>query len=136
MQVLPSTAAAPPLNITGVDRDVQTNVDAGAAYLRLVRDKYVNDPALKDPDMTLMTFAAYNAGPGNFWRIRKAAVASGLDPHVWFNNVETEAAKVIGRETVQYVANIFKYYISFKLAEERLEAKKESQPAALPETQP
>ena len=43
---------------------------------------------------------------------------------------------MIGRETVQYVANIFKYYISFKLAEERLEAKKESQPAALPETQP
>ena len=135
MQVLPSTAAAPPLNIRGVDRDVQANVDAGAAYLRLVRDKYVNDPTLKDPDLTLMTFAAYNAGPGNFWRIRKSAVASGLDPHVWFNNVETGAAKVIGRETVQYVANIFKYYISFKLAEERLEAKKESQPAALPELQ-
>ena len=133
MQVLPSTAAAPPLNIRGVDRDVQANVDAGAAYLRLVRDKYVSDPALKDPDLTLMTFAAYNAGPGNFWRIRKAAVASGLDPHVWFNNVETGAAKVIGRETVQYVANIFKYYISFKLAEERLEAKKESQPVAQPE---
>ena len=133
MQVLPSTAAAPPLSVKGVDRDVQANVDAGAAYLRLVRDKYVNDPTLKDPDRTLMTFAAYNAGPGNFWRIRKATAASGLDPHVWFNNVETGAAKVIGRETVQYVANIFKYYISFKLAEERLEAKKESRPASLQE---
>ena len=136
MQVLPSTAAAPPLNIRGVDRDVQANVDAGAAYLRLVRDRYVNDPALKDPDRTLMTFAAYNAGPGNFWRIRKAAIASGLDPHVWFNNVEKGAARVIGRETVQYVANIFKYYISFKLAEERLEAKKESLPPLLHERQP
>ena len=136
MQVLPSTAAAPPLNIRGVDRDVQANVDAGAAYLRLVRDKYVNDPALKDPDRTLMTFAAYNAGPGNFRRFRNAAAASGLDPHVWFDNVETGAARVIGRETVQYVANIFKYYISFKLAEERLEAKKESQPARLPEKAP
>ena len=92
MQVLPSTAAAPPLNIRGVDRDVQANVDAGAAYLRLVRDRYVNDPTLKDPDRTLMTFAAYNAGPGNFWRIRDAAVARGLDPHVWFNSVEAEAA--------------------------------------------
>ena len=133
MQVLPSTAAAPPLNIRGVDRDVQANVDAGAAYLRLVRDRYVNDPTLKDPDRTLMTFAAYNAGPGNFWRIRDAAVARGLDPHVWFNSVEAEAARLVGRETVQYVANIFKYYISFKLAEERLEAKKESQPATLQE---
>ena len=93
MQVLPSTAAAPPLNIRGVDRDVQANVDAGAAYLRLVRDRYVNDPTLKDPDRTLMTFAAYNAGPGNFWRIRDAAVARGLDPHVWFNSVEAEAAE-------------------------------------------
>ena len=134
MQVLPSTAAAPPLNIRGVDRDVQANVDAGAAYLRLVRDRYVNDPTLKDPDRTLMTFAAYNAGPGNFWRIRDAAIARGLDPHVWFNNVESEAALLIGRETVQYVANIFKYYIAFRLAEEQLEAKKESQPAAPEET--
>ena len=136
MQVLPSTAAAPPLNIRGVDRDVQANVDAGAAYLRLVRDRYVNDPALKDPDRTLMTFAAYNAGPGNFWRFRQAAAASGLDQHVWFNNVETGAAKLIGRETVQYVANIFKYYISFKLAEERLEAKKESLFPLLQKRQP
>jgi membrane-bound lytic murein transglycosylase MltF len=129
MQVLPSTAAAPPLNIRGVDRDVQTNVDAGAAYLRLVRDRYVNDPTLSDPDRTLMTFAAYNAGPGNFLKIRRVAVASGLNPRLWFNNVETGAAKVIGRETVQYVANIFKYYISFKLAEERLAEKKESESA-------
>jgi len=136
MQVLPATAAAPPLNIKGVDRDVQANVDAGAAYLRLVRDRYLNDPALKDPDRTLMTFAAYNAGPGNFARIRRATVASGLDPHLWFNNVETGAANVIGRETVQYVANIFKYYISFKLAEERLEAKKESRTAPVLHTQP
>ena len=135
MQVLPSTAAAPPLSIKGVDRDVQANVDAGAAYLRLVRDKYVNDPALREPDRTLMTFAAYNAGPGNFFRIRRATTAAGLDPHLWFNNVETGAAKVIGRETVQYVANIFKYYVSFKLAEERLEAKKESQSAPLREEQ-
>jgi membrane-bound lytic murein transglycosylase MltF len=124
--VVPSTAAAPPLNIRGIDRNVQANVDAGAAYLQLVRDRYVNDPALRDPDRTLMTFAAYNAGPGNFLRIRRAAVADGLNPHLWFNNVETGAAKVIGREAVQYVGNIFKYYISFKLAEERLEEKKNS----------
>ena len=108
MQVLPSTAAAPPLNFRGVDRDVQANVDAGAAYLRLVRDKYVNDPELKEPDRTLMTFAAYNAGPGNFWKARSVAAASGLDSHVWFNNVETGIAKIIGRETVEYVGNIFK----------------------------
>jgi membrane-bound lytic murein transglycosylase MltF len=136
MQVLPSTAAAPPLNITGVDRDVEANVEAGAAYLRLVRDRYVNDPALKEPDRTLMTFAAYNAGPGNFLKIRRAAISSGLDPHLWFNNVETGAAKVIGRETVQYVANIFNYYVSFRLAKERDKAKMESKAARVLDAPP
>lgn len=83
-----------------------------------------------------MTFAAYSAGPGNFLRIRRAAIAGGLDPHIWFNNVEAGAAKAIGRETVQYVANIFEYYISFKLAEERLQARKESQTAPVLDKQP
>ena len=32
--------------------------------------------------------------------------------YVWFNNVEEVAAKRIGRETVQYVSNIYKYYIT------------------------
>ncbi len=38
----------------------------------------------------------------------------GMSPDVWFNNVEVAAARVIGRETVQYVSNIFKYYIAYK----------------------
>ena len=49
-------------------------------------------------------------------RLRKEAKESGLDPNVWFQNVEIIAAKKIGRETVQYVSNIYKYYISYKLA--------------------
>jgi hypothetical protein len=77
-----------------------------------------------------------NDGPGNFDRIRRAAIASGLDPHIWFNNVETGAAKVIGRETVQYVANIFKYYISFQLAQERDAAKAESKAPPVPDAPP
>jgi len=42
----------------------------------------------------------------------------GLDPNKWFGNVEIVAAKRIGRETVQYVSNIYKYYISYKLISE------------------
>ncbi len=38
----------------------------------------------------------------------------GLDPNQWFNNVEEVAAKKIGRETVQYVSNIFKYYHAYR----------------------
>jgi len=33
----------------------------------------------------------------------------GLDPDKWFSNVEVAADEIVGRETVQYVANIYKY---------------------------
>jgi hypothetical protein len=32
------------------------------------------------------------------------------------------AAKQIGRETVQYVSNILKYYVAYKLLEDKMEA--------------
>jgi membrane-bound lytic murein transglycosylase MltF len=39
----------------------------------------------------------------------------GLDPNRWFYNVEVVAAKEIGRETVQYVSNIYKYYTAYRM---------------------
>jgi len=36
--------------------------------------------------------------------LRKEAETRGLDPDVWFSNVEHVAADKIGRETVQYAA--------------------------------
>ncbi len=45
----------------------------------------------------------------------------GLDPNVWFKNVEIVAAKHIGRETVQYVSNIYKYYIGYKLLAHKMD---------------
>ena len=43
----------------------------------------------------------------------------GLDPNGWFGNVEIVAAKRIGRETVQYVSNIYKYYIAYRLTRDK-----------------
>jgi len=34
---------------------------------------------------------------------------------VWFGNVERVASERIGRETVTYVSNIYKYYLSYRL---------------------
>jgi len=42
---------------------------------------------------------------------------------VWFHNAEIAAAKVIGRETVQYVSNIYKYYIAYRMVTEQTERK-------------
>src|SRR6185436_3856607 len=57
--------------------------------------------------------AAYNAGPGRLRQLRRETETRGLDPNVWFNNVERVASERIGRETVTYVSNIYKYYITY-----------------------
>ena len=53
--------------------------------------------------------------------MRAEAQKTGLDPNVWFNNVERVAARRIGRETVTYVSNIYKYYVAYRLAVGQLE---------------
>ncbi|MES2818092.1 MAG: lytic transglycosylase F [Pseudomonadota bacterium] len=122
MQLLPSTAADPAVGIAGVDKSADRNIEAGSKYMRLLADKYLNDPELTPRNKTLMTFAAYNAGPGNLRKFRRLAQVSGLDPNVWFGNVEHAAARVVGRETVDYVSNIYKYYVAYKLAAEKRKA--------------
>ncbi|HWA50684.1 MAG TPA: lytic transglycosylase F [Dongiaceae bacterium] len=119
MQLLPSTAADKSIAITNIEHDPGNNIHAGVKYMRLLVDKYLDDPALDDKNRTLMAFAAYNAGPGNLRKFRKLAANSGLDPNIWFGNVEHAAAEIVGRETVQYVANIYKYYVAYRLASER-----------------
>jgi membrane-bound lytic murein transglycosylase MltF len=84
---------------------------------------------MDDVNKGLFTFAAYNAGGARVRALRKEAEQRGLNPHVWFGNVEQIASERIGRETVTYVANIFKYYVAYRLVldeTERRAAAKES----------
>ena len=39
----------------------------------------------------------------------------GLDPNKWFGNVELLVSQSVGEVTVQYVSNIYKYYVAYKL---------------------
>jgi membrane-bound lytic murein transglycosylase MltF len=119
MQMLPATAADPNINIKGIDKDAEKNIEAGAKYLRLLADKYIDQKEVTPVNRMLMAFAAYNAGPGNLMKFRRLAKKSGNDPNVWFQNVEYAAARIVGEETVRYVANIYKYYIAYKLTEEK-----------------
>ncbi len=73
----------------------------------------------------MFAFAAYNAGPARVRQLRKEAQERGLDPNVWFNNVERIASERIGRETVTYVSNIYKYYIAYRLASEEMEQRRQ-----------
>ena len=59
--------------------------------------------------------------------IRRYILREGLDRNVWFGNVERVASARIGRETVTYVSNIFKYFVAYRLVaaqEERRKAAK------------
>lgn len=123
MQVLPSTAADRNVNIRDIEK-LENNIHAGIKYMRFIQDQYFADAPMDDLNRHLFTFASYNAGPNRIAGLRRKAEAQGLDPNVWFRNVEIVAAREIGRETVQYVSNIFKYYLVYKLAlEKELEAK-------------
>jgi len=114
MQVLPQYAAANPINIPNV-RDPQENIHAGAKMLAQITKTYFNDPAIDQMNKTLFTFAAYNAGQNRIVRLRKQAQEEGLDPNKWFGNVELMVAEDIGQETVQYVSNIYKYYVAYEM---------------------
>ena len=83
--------------------------------MRFMMDTYFKDDQMDTLNKGLMTFAAYNAGPGRLRQLRRETAEKGLDPNLWFNNVERVASERIGRETVTYVSNIFKYYVTYRL---------------------
>jgi membrane-bound lytic murein transglycosylase MltF len=118
MQILPRTAASKEVGIPDVST-VDNNIHAGTKYLRHIVDHYFDDPALDELNRSLFAFASYNAGPSRIKRLRAKAAASGYDPNVWFLSVEVVVANEVGREPVQYVRNIFKYYTAYSLLTEQ-----------------
>jgi membrane-bound lytic murein transglycosylase MltF len=125
MQVMPATGQE--LKVGDITQ-AEANIHAGVKYIRFMMDQYFKDEPMDNLNKVLFTFASYNAGPGRVRQLRNEAAKRGLDPNVWFGNVEQIASERIGRETVTYVANIYKYYIAYKLVTEerarREEAKK------------
>lgn len=115
MQVLPSTANEPYINIANID-DIDANIHAGIKYLHFIRQNYFTTSNIEPLDALLLTFAAYNAGPARLRTLRQLTREKGLNPDIWFNNVEVVAADNIGKETVNYVNNIYKFYLTYLLA--------------------
>jgi membrane-bound lytic murein transglycosylase MltF len=112
MQIMPATGKE--LKVGDI-RKVENNVHGGIKYMRFMIDQYYEKEPMTKLDKALFAFASYNAGPGRVRQLREEATRRGLDPNVWFNNVEYVAAEKIGQETVTYVSNIYKYYIAYKL---------------------
>ena len=113
MQLLPTTAADKNVAVGDINQ-LENNIHAGVKYLRFIRDRYFEDQEMSEVDKTLFAFASYNAGPARVAKLRREAKQRDLDPNIWFENVEVIAARRIGRETVQYVSNIYKYWVAYQ----------------------
>ena len=134
MQVMPATGKE---LAVGDIHQIEPNIHAGVKYVRFMLDKYYG----KETDMDalnkgLFTFASYNAGPGRIAQLRKIAKERGLNPNVWFNNVELIASEKIGRETVTYVSNIYKYYLAYQLVMEQRKEREQAREEARKEVKP
>ena len=114
MQVLPSTASDKWVNVDNIEL-VANNIHAGTKYLDFLRERYFDSPEIEEAARINFAWAAYNAGPAKINEMRKIAKERGYDPNRWFSNVEAVAAEKIGQETVQYVININKYYVAYRL---------------------
>ena len=129
MQVMPATGKE--LNVGDITK-IDPNIHAGVKYVRFMIDQYYKNEPMDDLNKGLFAFASYNAGAGRVAGLRKEAAKRGLDPNVWFHNVERIAAEKIGRETVTYVSNIYKYYVAYALVQgeylERMEVRKQFLP--------
>jgi membrane-bound lytic murein transglycosylase MltF len=112
MQVMPATGKE--LNVGDITK-TEANIHAGVKYMRFMIDRYYKDDPMDNLNKDLMTFASYNAGPGRIRQLRRETEKRGLNPNVWFGNVERIASERIGRETVTYVSNIYKYYVAYRL---------------------
>ncbi len=115
MQVKPSTAADQQVGIPDISNPAD-NIRAGSKYMRFLMDHYFSEPGIGSTHQWLFALAAYNAGPAKIQSIRRQAAAEGHDPNLWLENVELVAARRIGRETVRYVRNVYKYYVAYRMA--------------------
>ncbi|MBA5764511.1 lytic transglycosylase F [Vibrio sp. 404] len=125
MQVLPSTARDPNVNIGNIYK-LENNVHAGVKYMRFIKDRYFSDQAISADDQVYFSLAAYNAGPGNIRKMRRLATQQGYDPNKWFKNVEIVTRRNIGREPVHYVSNINRYFIIYKQLSELQQNREQS----------
>ncbi|AMX02190.1 MltF family protein [Microbulbifer thermotolerans] len=123
MQLMPATAEEMgfPPPVFEPDR----NINAGVKYLDWVRSRF--SPKLSAVNRLWFTLASYNAGYGHLLDAQRLAEELGLDPNVWFGNVEVAMLKlsepqyfskarygyVRGAEPVQYVRNISNLYRAY-----------------------
>jgi len=123
MQVLPTTGAE--MGVGDITQE-EANIHAGVKFLNFMITQYFKDAPMDKLNKGLFAFAAYNCGPARVSGLRREAEKRGLNPNVWFNNVEVVAAERVGQETVGYVSSIFKYYVAYTLLTEQADVREKA----------
>ncbi|MFV8818613.1 transglycosylase SLT domain-containing protein [Haliea sp. E17] len=130
MQILPSTAVDSNVGIADIHQ-LEANIEAGIKYVAYLRDSYFPEPEVDRMNGTLMALAAYNIGPHRMAVMREKAAEMGYDPNSWFDNVELLVAEQVGKNSVQYVANIFRYYLAYRFSAQQQLSEEPGGPQAL-----
>jgi membrane-bound lytic murein transglycosylase MltF len=130
MQLMPATGQSMKVGDVTV---TEPNIHAGAKYMNTIMTRYFQDAKFDDLNRVLFAFAAYNAGPNRISKLRPVAASRGLNPDIWFDNVEIVVSEKIGRETTTYVRNIVKYYVAYKLMLGLEEEQRKAREALMPD---
>ncbi len=126
MQVMPRTARE--LGLKDL-YDPESSIKAGTYYLKKLLDRFA--PSIKLKDRIRFALAAYHVGYNHVADARLLARRQGLDPDVWFENVEkamlllqkrvyyrkTRYGYCNGRRTVNYVREILNRYNTYLRAD-------------------
>lgn len=118
MQIKQMTANEPYINIKKVKglKNRENNVHAGSKYLAWIKKLYFDwNEKMDEKDRLRMTLASYNAGPRRVQQARSKAKKMGLNPNIWFRNVELAMLKRGYPEPVIYVSEINKHFVSYVL---------------------
>ena len=118
LQITPSAAQRVGVNDI---KNVDSNVQAGAKYLALIRRKFFSSPKLNERERMAFVLAAYNMGPERVQAMRAEAKRRGLNPNQWFFQVERIAMEQVGMSGVSYVNSVNKYYLAFDRERDSLE---------------
>ncbi len=114
LQVSPSMANNFLVKSTEELTHIDGNIRAAAKYLRYIIDNYVSkDFYVDNTNKIAFALASYNAGPGRIKQYRKIAKKEGLDPNLWFKNVEKIVENKGLKETVNYVSSIMKCHKAY-----------------------
>lgn len=118
MQITPS--AAQRVGVNNI-QTLDSNVQAGARYLALIRRKFFASPKLNERERMAFVLAAYNMGSERVQGMRAEARRRGLNPNQWFFQVERIAMEQVGMGGVSYVNSVNKYYLAFDRERDSLE---------------